>query len=238
MKSSRIAFTLCATLALSACKSELDDKPKAEVKEAKKDAKTDAKTDAKGDAKADAKGDAKADAKADDAKAEPVAGGLKVDKAASKVRFVGAKVTADHEGTFADFDGSLALGDDGKPSKLELTVKVDSMQIEPADLHKHLLSPDFFDAAQFPESSFVSSSIKEAAGDGGTTHEITGDLTLHGRTNTITFPAKVEVSDAAATGNAEFKIDRKLWGIEYPGMKDDLIKDEVLLSLQLTFPRK
>lgn len=237
MKSSRIAFTLCATLALSACKSELDNKPKAEVKEAKKDAKTDAKGDAKVDAKGDAKVDAKADEKAD-AKAEPAAGGLKVDKTASKVRFVGAKVTADHEGTFADFDGALTLGEDGKPSKLELTVKVDSMQIEPADLHKHLLSPDFFDAAQFPESSFVSSSIKEAAGDGGSTHEITGDLTLHGKTNTITFPAKVEITDASATGNAEFKIDRKLWGIEYPGMKDDLIKDEVLLSLQLSFPRK
>lgn len=237
MKSSFIALTLFASFGLSACKSELDNKPKAEVKEAKKDAKTDAKGEAKGDAKLDAKADAKGDAP--DEKALAHASSIaKLDKASSKVRFVGAKVTDDHEGTFADFDGALTLADDGKPSKLELTVKVGSLQTEPPDLHKHLLSADFFDAEKFPESTFVSSSIKEAAGEAGSTHEITGDLTLHGKTNTITFPAKVEITDVSATGNAEFKIDRKLWGIEYPGMKDDLIKDEVLLSLQLSFPRK
>ncbi|RMG99925.1 MAG: YceI family protein, partial [Deltaproteobacteria bacterium] len=32
-------------------------------------------------------------------------------------------------------------------------------------------------------------------------------------------------------------IDRKDFGIVYPGMKDDLIKDEVLLDLNLVFPR-
>ena len=228
------SLALCSTIALPGCQSQLDDKPKAEVKDAKP--KTDAKTDAKGDAKTDVKADAKADAP--DAKALAHAGTVaKLDKATSSVGFVGAKVTADHEGTFGDFDGSLTLADDGKPSKLEITVKVDSLKIDPDDLRKHLLDKDFFEAATYPEAKFTSTTITEKAGENGATHEIEGELTLHGQTKVVTFPAKIEVTDAQAKGTAEFKIDRKLWGITYPGMQDDLIKDEVLLKLSLVFPK-
>lgn len=213
-----ISLALCSAVALPGCGSQLDDKPKAEVKDAKP--KTDAKTDAKADVKADA----------------PAAGKVAtLDKASSSVGFVGAKITADHEGTFSEIDGSLTV--DGKTAtKLEVTVKVASLKIEPPDLQGHLLNADFFDAPTYPESKFVSTAIREKAGEGGATHEIEGDLTLHGQTKTVTFPAKVEVGDALATGTAEFKINRKLWGIEYPGMKDDAIKDDVLLKLNLSFP--
>ncbi|MCX4243545.1 YceI family protein [Paraliomyxa miuraensis] len=230
MRRTFLALTLCSSVSLAACQSQLDDKPKAEVKDAK--ATPDSKTDSKPDSKTDAKGDAP-DGKAM-AHASTIA---KLDKASSSVGFVGAKVTADHEGSFADFDGSLTLGDDGKATGLEITVKVDSLTTDAPDLTKHLLTADFFDAPSFPESKFVSTAITEKAGDNGATHEIEGNLTLHGQTKSITFPAKVEVTDALAKGSAEFKIDRTLWGIVYPGMKDDLIKDEVLLQLNLSFPR-
>src|SRR6266699_514598 len=47
----------------------------------------------------------------------------------------------------------------------------------------HLRSPDFFNAKQFPTIKFVSKEVKKA--DKG--YEITGDLTLHGVTKSITF---------------------------------------------------
>lgn len=222
-----VSLALCSMIATAGCQSQLDDKPKAEVKDAKP------KTDAKPDVKADPETDVKADVPT----AEKAAGGWELDRTSSSVGFVGAKVTGDHEGTFGEIGGSLTLGADGKPSALEVTVKVDSLKIEPEDLRKHLLNADFFDAPKFPESKFLSTAIREKAGEGGATHEIEGELTLHGQTKVVTFPAKVEVTDAAAKGTAEFKIERKLWGIEYAGMKDDLIKDEVLLKLALVFPR-
>lgn len=224
MRRTLLSLALCATVTATACQSQLDDKPKAEVKDAKPAA------DAKG---ADAKADPAADAKAQ-AHASTI---VKLDKASSRVGFVGAKVTADHEGSFSDFDGSLTLSDEGKPAMLELTVKVASLSTDADDLTKHLLTADFFDAEKFPESTFVAKSIREQAGEGGATHVIEGDLTLHGQTKTISFPATVEVTDALAKGTAEFKIDRTQFGIVYPGMKDDLIKDEVLLELSLSFPR-
>ena len=45
------------------------------------------------------------------------------------------------------------------------------------------------------------------------------------------------MSAGSAKGTAEFTIDRKQFGIVYPGMPDDLIKDEVLLKLDLSFKR-
>jgi polyisoprenoid-binding protein YceI len=203
------------TLALPACQSQLDDKPKAEVKEGKA-----------------------AKPEAPDAKALAHASTIvKLDAAASGVGFVGAKVTADHEGSFKEIDGSATLSDDGRPTSLEITVKVGSLETDAADLTTHLLTADFFDAPTFPEAKFASTAIRDKAGEGGTTHEIEGELTLHGKTNVVTFPARVELSDKEAKGTAEFTIDRKRWGIEYPGMANDLIKDDVLLKLSLVFPR-
>jgi polyisoprenoid-binding protein YceI len=225
-----LSLALLTTVASTGCQSQLDDKPKADVKDVKP--KTDAKKDV--DVKADTKTDTKTAAVDTEAKA---AGGWELDKTASSVGFVGAKVTGDHEGKFGELDGSLTLGDDGKPSKLEVTVKVDSLTTDAPDLTKHLLTADFFDAPTYPEAKFVSTAIREKAGENGATHEIEGELTLHGQTKVVTFPAKVEVTDKEAKGTAEFKIDRTLWKIEYPGMKDDLIKNEVLLKLNLVYPR-
>lgn len=36
---------------------------------------------------------------------------------------------------------------------------------------------------------------------------------------------------------AEFKINRKLWGIEYAGKADDLIKDDVAIIANLQFAK-
>ena len=62
---SRLLLVLTTALALptSACTSELDGKPAAQVNEAKGDKKADKKADAKADSKADAKADSKAEAK-------------------------------------------------------------------------------------------------------------------------------------------------------------------------------
>ena len=55
---------------------------------------------------------------------------------------------------------------------------------------------------------------------------------------TISFPATITVGADAASGTAEFVINRKDFGIVYPGKQDDLIRDDVLLKLSLKAPRK
>lgn len=162
---------------------------------------------------------------------------LALDPAASSLVFVGAKVTAQHEGRFSDVTGSVRLDPaDLTRSSFDLRVGIASLAIEPARLQGHLLSPDLLDVAQFPEATFRSTSIV-AGGAAGATHTVTGDLTLHGRTKRVSFPATITVAASNVTARAEFTIDRRDFGVVYPGMPDDLIKDDVVLRIALSAPR-
>lgn len=155
----------------------------------------------------------------------------------SKIEFIGAKVTGKHDGGFKTFNGSITIPD-GKveQGQVEVTIDMKSVWSDTEKLTGHLMSADFFDVENIPTSKFVSSSISAPGADGMST--VTGDLTLHGVTKRISFPAKLAVSGDTVTAAAEFGINRKDFGIEYPGMPDDLIKDEVLLKLNINAKAK
>lgn len=155
----------------------------------------------------------------------------------SKVEFVGSKVTGSHNGSFHKFSGALYF----VPNRLEnsqvtVDVETDSVEADDVKLTGHLKSADFFDAAKFPKATFVSTEIK-SGGAGGATHTITGNLDLHGVKKSITFPATVTVAADGVKLNSEFAINRKDFGIVYPGKPDDLIRDEVVIKLMINAPR-
>lgn len=156
----------------------------------------------------------------------------------SKVAFVGAKITASHDGAFTQFTGSIDLVD-GKPEGSAVNIEIDmnSLVIEPAKLAGHLKTADFFDVERFPKTTFASTGVSPG-GAGGATHTVTGNLTLHGVTKAISFPAMITVSQLGVDATADFVINRKDFGVVYPGMPDDLIKDDVVIKLALKAPRK
>ena len=67
--------------------------------------------------------------------------------------------------------------------------------------------------------------------DGGL-HEVTGDLTIRGKTHEIKFPATIKTSPVFSL-TAEFSINRKLFDMVYNGKADNLIRDGVVLKLDL-----
>ena len=149
----------------------------------------------------------------------------------SKVEYVGAKVTGKHEGGFEEFAGTIELVDgDPKKSKVEVVIQTASLFSDAEKLTGHLKSDDFFGVERFPTAKFVSTSIEDGA-EGK--HSVTGNLTLRDVTKSITFPAEIEVKGDEVEVEAEFAINRKDFGIVYPGMPDDLIKDEVLMKLDI-----
>ncbi len=153
------------------------------------------------------------------------------------IAFVGSKVTGSHDGGFREFSGTIAF-DPGAPerSRIDVTIQTASLFSDDEDLTAHLKSPDFFAVEQFPTARFESTEIR-AGGEGNASHTITGRLTLHGQTQTISFPASVTVSDAEVRAQSEFSIDRTQFGMVYPGRADDLIRDRVVIKLDLTAPR-
>lgn len=155
---------------------------------------------------------------------------LVINESNSKVEFVGSKVTGSHNCSFKKFHGTVHLVEE-EPTKSSVSVTIDmnSVVTDDADLTDHLKSPDFFDTAKYPESTFKSTLIAKT--DKG--YNMTGDFTLHGVTNSITFPASIAVTPEGFSARADFSIKRFDWKIMYPGKADNLIRDEVLIKLDL-----
>ena len=150
----------------------------------------------------------------------------------SKIEFVGSKVTGHHNGSFGDFTGEVDYTGNPETSHVNIAIKTDSITTDTPDLTKHLKTADFFDVAKFPEATFVSTSIKPG-GENGATHTVTGNLTLYGVTKAVTFPATINVTPDAATVESSFSINRKDFGINYAGAADNLIRDDVVLTLHI-----
>ena len=150
----------------------------------------------------------------------------------SKVEFVGSKVTGSHNGSFGSFTGQVDYAGSPEKSRVNITIDTNSIAADDPKLTDHLKTADFFDVAKFPQTTFVSTEIKPG-GDRGATHTVTGNLTMHGVTKSITFPATIAVTPEAATVDSTFSINRKDFGISYAGAADNAIRDDVVLTLKI-----
>lgn len=148
----------------------------------------------------------------------------------SSIGFVGSKVTGSHEGGFNEFSGEFVVVDnDPLQTTGMVTIDMESTWSDNDRLTGHLKNEDFFHVEKFPTSTFELTDVEEAE-EG---YILKGNLTLHGVKKGIQFPATIEMSDGTVALKAEFFIKRFDFGIEYPGRADDLIRDEVVIRLDL-----
>jgi len=150
----------------------------------------------------------------------------------SKVEFVGSKVTGSHNGSFQKFSGEIDYAGSPEKSRVQITIDTSSIVANDPKLTEHLKTPDFFDVAKFPDAKFVSAEIR-AGGDKGASHTVTGNLTMHGVTKSVTFPATIAVTADTASVDSDFSINRKDFGINYAGAADNLIRDDVVIKLTI-----
>ena len=160
-----------------------------------------------------------------------------------RVGFVGSKVTASQECMFREWSGTAIAGEKDTDWTLKIDIDAKSVFCNPderkewsAKLDKHLRSEDFFHVEKFPKATFESTEVRVEA-EGDNTHVIKGNLTLRGKTKLVSFPARIQITEKRVTGKAEFSINRKDFGIVYPGKADDLIRDGVVLKLQFSGSR-
>ena len=204
-RSSALLTILFAVLLICSCANPADDKPKAVTSEA-----------------------------APVSAASPVAQGEKysITPQNSKIEFDASKVTGGHHGSFGKFSGAIDFNGQIQTSQVTITIDMASVTTDTPDLTKHLQTADFFDVAKFAQATFMSTEIKPT-GDKGAPYNVTGNLQLHGVTKSITFPAMIQVTPDAVTVESSFAINRKDFGINYAGAADNLIRDEVLLTLHV-----
>lgn len=154
----------------------------------------------------------------------------------SKLEFVGSKVTGSHEGGFTNFTGYVNV--DVANARLDpnafhaVMIDMASVYSDNEKLTGHLKSSDFFDVEKYPTARFE---LNKAETTDGENYLLSGKLELHGVTKAITFPATVVVSEAQdnVAVKADFSINRKDFGIDYPGKADDLIREEVVIRFDV-----
>jgi polyisoprenoid-binding protein YceI len=146
--------------------------------------------------------------------ATPLGGTYTVDPIHSSfgfaVRYQGVSL---FRGTLSEVSATLADG------RLEGAAQVESISIRtPEQFRAHVLSEEFFDAANHPQVTFVSSDL-ELREDG--TAEVRGELTIKGITNPITAtgswiaPATDAFGGTRGHLNLEAVIDRTQWNMNW-----------------------
>ena len=150
----------------------------------------------------------------------------------SKIEFIGSKVTGSHNGAFQKHSGEIDYTGDPTTSRVRITIDTNSITTDDPKLTEHLKTADFFDVAQYPQATFESTAITPG-GDKGASHTVTGNLTMHGVTKSVSFPATIAATADAITVNSNFAINRKDFGINYAGAANNLIRDDVVLTLNI-----
>ena len=146
----------------------------------------------------------------------------------SDIFFEGSKTIDTHGGGFEKFDGTITIPDnDPLKAKINLTIDMTSIFSDNRILTGVLKGEEWFSIDAFPTSTFTSTAIEQD----GDRYKVTGDLVIKGKSQTISFPAKVDISEGTITGEAEFVVDRTWWSVGYSDWKGELIKNEVVLSL-------
>ena len=92
-------------------------------------------------------------------------------------------------GRFNEMSGTVRYAEGGDDLQVDLSIPVESVDTGAADRDRHLKSPDFFNAREFPEITFKTKSSSKVSDN---VYEVTGDLTIHGVTKPVT--AKVEAT--------------------------------------------
>ena len=149
----------------------------------------------------------------------------------SKIGFTGSKVTGAHHGGFKKFTGFFTVEEGAEvPNSGKVIIDMSSTWSDAEKLTTHLKAADFFAIDSFAESIFELTTVEKSSEQNYT---VAGNFTLHGVTKNISFPAQVTKGEDTVSVKAEFDIDRKAFDINYPGKTDDLIRDEVVIRLDL-----
>lgn len=115
----------------------------------------------------------------------------------------------------------------------EFVLDMTSITLKDTDNERLLneIKEDIFSASMYPTSTFVITSVVTTA----TGMIINGDLTITDQTHPISFPAMLDASEQQVNLQAEFAIDRRIWGLTaFEGIANDYIEYSVDLNFVAT----
>ena len=162
---------------------------------------------------------------------------FEVDQKESKVGFmVKHKITKDVYGGFRNVEGNVTFDkEENSIVNVEAKIDVNSIDTGNSKRDRHLKSPDFFDANNFPFISFVSSDVKKLENG---KYIVTGLLTMRGITKNITLRGERKKNiNNNMVFSAESLIDRQdfeiSWNRPFQKIAGMMVSDEVKILLNI-----
>lgn len=124
-----------------------------------------------------------------------------------------------NRGRFDKKEGTVQLDRAARTGKVDLTLQINSLTTGTPPFDKHLQSAEIFDAAQFPTARFVGDKFTF---DGDKVTAVSGNLTIKGKTQPVTFKANQfacydspMLKREVCGGDFEATIDRTAFGVDY-----------------------
>ncbi|ADJ62203.1 YceI family protein [Herbaspirillum seropedicae] len=157
---------------------------------------------------------------------------LKVDAAKSNVVATFKQLNVPVDAKFKKFAATIDF-DAAKPAEGKANVEIDvtSFDLGEPDYNKEVQKKEWFNAAQFPKASFVSSSIKA---NGAGKYDVAGKLTIKGKTTDVSFPLTVKKEGAAQVFDGVLPIKRLTYNIGEGEWKDTgMVADEVTIKFHI-----
>lgn len=164
-----------------------------------------------------------------------------LDKAHSEIEFsIRHMMISRVKGAFRDFDAEIEADPaDLTTANIQFTIDIASIDTGNEDRDNHLRSADFFEVEKYPKLTFTSTSIEKQ----GVDYAVTGNVSMHGATNTETFivtsggVVKDPMSGAQKAGfSVEGKIKRSDYGLTWNAPLETggvLVSDEVKINMEI-----
>ncbi|WP_405913796.1 YceI family protein [Streptomyces sp. NBC_00963] len=134
------------------------------------------------------------------------------------------------KGTAKAVEGGGTVGPDGSVSGT-LVVDAASIDTGTAKRDQHLRDADFFEVAKYPTITYEATTGTVSASG---RVELTGTLTLHGRTQQLALVGRVTAADDdGATVVVEAEVDRSQWGMTFSKMGAGL-RNHLVISARFT----
>lgn len=146
-------------------------------------------------------------------------------------------------GRFKDFKGTIEF-DEENPDRSTVNVEIAAASLDTgvADRDAHLRSADFLDVENYPTITFRSKRVEGAMKNEGDAFQVTGDLTIRGKSIEVTLDSvylgtgKDPWGNVKAGAEATAKIDRREWGLQWNQALETggiLVANDVRIELQV-----
>lgn len=160
------------------------------------------------------------------------AANLQVDPAKSTVHVVFKQMNVPVQAQFKRFTASIDYNS-AKPenSKAQVDIDAGSLNLPAPEYNAEVLKKEWLNAAQFPKASFTSTSMRSS---GAGKLEVTGNLTIKGKTVVASFPLSIKTEGKSISFEGSLPIKRLTFNIGEGDWKDtDMIADDVLIKFKV-----